>query len=357
MIGELPLCAGNLHLRFHKIASRYYNEQNVIRNARSTAEIMGNPNQVDQFMCLYLTPDDVIGVNVKPLQTVNNASTQGYFSITEAFVEIDALPQLCHKTFPCCCSMPILSEFSVCPCPGICKYGEQNVQLVEVDVLPVEQNIRNHVDEDEVDAHFDDPELESKDVEVLSKRKRVQTCSACGVEGHRKGSKKCLKEKEGSHLKKKKAHKIVDESSDSSDEDEMSESASEETFEVERIVDDKMEGRSHLFLLKWKGYSDNHNEWTPASRIKDKEMMKIYLNNKPNRPNAGIIHPVPLAVEHAPLIPVSLAVPGLPAPMAVSLAVPAPMADVDMESAIDVHGRGIRKRKPAPHDPNIIRYK
>jgi len=50
-----------------------------------------------------------------------------------------------------------------------------------------------------------------------------------------------------------------------------------ETFEVEKLVDMKMEGRKKLYLVKWKGYAAKHNTWEPKSNLKgfEEEMAEL----------------------------------------------------------------------------------
>ena len=43
----------------------------------------------------------------------------------------------------------------------------------------------------------------------------------------------------------------------------------EETYEVEKLVDMKMEGKKKMFLVKWKGYASKDNSWEPTSNLKD----------------------------------------------------------------------------------------
>lgn len=51
----------------------------------------------------------------------------------------------------------------------------------------------------------------------------------------------------------------------------------EEEFEVERIDDHKVKGKTTLFYVKWKGYSDEENTWEPKSNlVHAAELLKEY---------------------------------------------------------------------------------
>ena len=41
----------------------------------------------------------------------------------------------------------------------------------------------------------------------------------------------------------------------------------EENFEVETIVDKKIEGDKQLYLIKWKGYPESDNTWEPFENL------------------------------------------------------------------------------------------
>ena len=51
------------------------------------------------------------------------------------------------------------------------------------------------------------------------------------------------------------------------------ESGSEEEYEVESIVGVKGEGTNVMYLLKWKGFSDEDSTWEPAENVNCKELL------------------------------------------------------------------------------------
>ncbi|GFH44612.1 predicted protein [Chaetoceros tenuissimus] len=55
------------------------------------------------------------------------------------------------------------------------------------------------------------------------------------------------------------------------------ERADEGIFYVERIIDDRTKNRNKEYLIKWKGYSDEHNTWEKEENILDPIFLKKYL--------------------------------------------------------------------------------
>lgn len=51
-------------------------------------------------------------------------------------------------------------------------------------------------------------------------------------------------------------------------------------FEVENILDDKIEKRRKYYLIKWKGYDDNFNSWEKKSALKCSQLLNKYLKIK-----------------------------------------------------------------------------
>lgn len=41
------------------------------------------------------------------------------------------------------------------------------------------------------------------------------------------------------------------------------------TYEVENIIDKKIEDGNTLYLVKWKGYTEKSNSWEPVSSFKN----------------------------------------------------------------------------------------
>lgn len=67
-------------------------------------------------------------------------------------------------------------------------------------------------------------------------------------------------------------HKL-DESSQKDDE-------TNEFYEVERLVDHKRVGAKQMFLVKWKGYDDSHNNWVERKNLDCKNLLQMYLKTK-----------------------------------------------------------------------------
>ena len=53
--------------------------------------------------------------------------------------------------------------------------------------------------------------------------------------------------------------------------------ASQETFEVERIVDSRQKAKKVEYMVKWKGYPSSENTWEPVSNLEDVlDMVEAY---------------------------------------------------------------------------------
>lgn len=59
-----------------------------------------------------------------------------------------------------------------------------------------------------------------------------------------------------------------------------SESSDEESFEVEAILDHKMERRKRKFFIKWKHFSADHNSWEHERNLNCSEILNAYLKSK-----------------------------------------------------------------------------
>jgi hypothetical protein len=70
--------------------------------------------------------------------------------------------------------------------------------------------------------------------------------------------------------------------SDSESEYEEEETASEDhEWEVESIVDDRLDGDTHLFLVKWAGYPESANTWEPESNLtSSSQLLETYWTQK-----------------------------------------------------------------------------
>lgn len=50
----------------------------------------------------------------------------------------------------------------------------------------------------------------------------------------------------------------------------------EELFEVEKIVDTKLNGKKRFYLLKWKGYDHTQNTWENADNLNCDELIEEF---------------------------------------------------------------------------------
>ena len=58
----------------------------------------------------------------------------------------------------------------------------------------------------------------------------------------------------------------------------------EEEWEVEEILDSRWHWRRFQFLVKWKGFSREHNSWETASNIKAPDLVAEYYQKHPAAP-------------------------------------------------------------------------
>lgn len=54
----------------------------------------------------------------------------------------------------------------------------------------------------------------------------------------------------------------------------------EEEYEVETIIDDKMQKRKKYYLVKWKDYGGDENEWVLKSNLHCKDLLDEYEKSK-----------------------------------------------------------------------------
>lgn len=60
----------------------------------------------------------------------------------------------------------------------------------------------------------------------------------------------------------------------------MQKDETDNEFEVENIIADKMKGRTRLFLVRWKGYGEADDSWVPEFDLGCPAVLEKYLQNK-----------------------------------------------------------------------------
>lgn len=62
--------------------------------------------------------------------------------------------------------------------------------------------------------------------------------------------------------------------------DEDTSDSESDIYQVEKLIDDKMEGRKRYFLVRWKGYSAKDDTWEQEANLNCAGILKKYLQNK-----------------------------------------------------------------------------
>jgi len=82
----------------------------------------------------------------------------------------------------------------------------------------------------------------------------------------------------------------------------------EEEWEVEEILDSHWHQRRFQFLVKWKGFSREHNSWKVASDVKALDLVAEYYQKHPAAPRHihqtdfdAIFNPRTIALRHSNL--------------------------------------------------------
>lgn len=50
-----------------------------------------------------------------------------------------------------------------------------------------------------------------------------------------------------------------------------------ESYEVESIINHKLENNNDVFLVKWKGYSEKYNNWIKVENFNETDMLEGYI--------------------------------------------------------------------------------
>merc|ERR1711970_751395 len=59
-------------------------------------------------------------------------------------------------------------------------------------------------------------------------------------------------------------------------------SASEEEYEVDRIINDRIEKNEKQYLIRWKNFGADDDTWEPVSNLDCPEIISLYEQNKKN---------------------------------------------------------------------------
>lgn len=102
-------------------------------------------------------------------------------------------------------------------------------------------------------------------------------------------------------------------------------------FHVEAFLNDRGSGRRRRFLVKWTGYDDVHNDWVPATRLRDDldpatfHHLLSALHTRLRRPPPPL-PPPPASPTHSlsPLAPPFLPAPSSPAHPSLAATAPRP---------------------------------
>jgi hypothetical protein len=72
----------------------------------------------------------------------------------------------------------------------------------------------------------------------------------------------------------------IKENNESDEDEKNNESNENEIFEIENIVDYKIEKNNLFFFIKWKGYNNKKNTLEPIENILQKEVIKKFFIKK-----------------------------------------------------------------------------
>ena len=53
----------------------------------------------------------------------------------------------------------------------------------------------------------------------------------------------------------------------------------EQEWLIERILDERVRGRGHQFLVRWRGWGAEEDRWLPGRELTDTEALDVWLNS------------------------------------------------------------------------------
>jgi hypothetical protein len=60
----------------------------------------------------------------------------------------------------------------------------------------------------------------------------------------------------------------------------------EQSFVVEKILAHRDKNKTRQYLVKWKGYSNKHNEWLPSNKFDDDRIIRNYWDSRKKSNNS-----------------------------------------------------------------------
>jgi len=58
----------------------------------------------------------------------------------------------------------------------------------------------------------------------------------------------------------------------------------EEEFFIEKILDARRRGRGYQYLIRWRGYGQEHDRWLPGSELQDCQALDDWLASRTGSP-------------------------------------------------------------------------
>lgn len=63
----------------------------------------------------------------------------------------------------------------------------------------------------------------------------------------------------------------------------ITEEGNEEQY-IDKILDARRRGRGYQYLVRWRGFSQEHDEWLPGSELEDCEALDVWLASRNGSP-------------------------------------------------------------------------